>query len=360
MEKSYWMRDQDQKGNFSNKGYDTFNPKKDYIGIRLQQSVPLLDRDWNELEDIRRYQEMILRRWYIGDGTPDNGFSITCNTADPTKIKISAGRYLVDGFEAVTEDRDDPILGKYEPGKYDLVYLDLWISEIHGTPELKNPQDVNMETCARHKINWEVEVIEIDDFNYFTQDLEAMLNQSGKKEPHHHYSPLALLDRSHAFDAQDPQTIVIDLRGIANCAPITNSISVITKNTDGSYIYIKPGKKWPIEKDLIEDMIPCSSYRYLIWAMVENENRSSPTPGNPATSSLMIYNKLRDYKTGNTIDTPQKDCKSIKVKSEYKGVDFMQYISDQRPFRNGFLDSIENEGENTIIIKRIGFIYTSI
>ena len=44
-------------GNFSNHGIDTFDPDKDYIGIRLQQGVPLLDRDWNELEDIRRAAE---------------------------------------------------------------------------------------------------------------------------------------------------------------------------------------------------------------------------------------------------------------------------------------------------------------
>ena len=137
MGKSYWMAN--QNGNFSNKGNDTFDPKKDYIGIRLQQGVPLLDRDWNELEDIRRYQEMILRRLYIGDGTPDNGFGIACDTADPTKIKISTGRYLVDGFEAVNDPEnpaEGPTLGTHEDGKYDLVYLDLWISEINGPSKI--------------------------------------------------------------------------------------------------------------------------------------------------------------------------------------------------------------------------------
>ena len=49
-------------GNFSNHGIDTFDPDKDYIGIRLQQGVPLLDRDWNELEDIRRAAERTIRQ----------------------------------------------------------------------------------------------------------------------------------------------------------------------------------------------------------------------------------------------------------------------------------------------------------
>jgi hypothetical protein len=74
MSKSYWLKDDKQTGNFSNEKQDTFDPKKGYIGIRLQQGVPLLDRDWNELEDIRRYAEVMVRRYYIGDGTPDDGF----------------------------------------------------------------------------------------------------------------------------------------------------------------------------------------------------------------------------------------------------------------------------------------------
>ena len=64
--KSYWFSDDKQKGNFTNDGKDTFDPNNNYIGVRLQQGVPLLDRDWNELEDIRRYQEVSLRKHYLG------------------------------------------------------------------------------------------------------------------------------------------------------------------------------------------------------------------------------------------------------------------------------------------------------
>ena len=103
MSKSYWLNDEDQSGNFSNKKKDTFDPAKRYVGIRLQQGVPLLDRDWNELEDIRRYEEQMLRKWYIGNGTPDDGFRISAVDPAANDFKISAGRCLVDGFEAVNE-----------------------------------------------------------------------------------------------------------------------------------------------------------------------------------------------------------------------------------------------------------------
>nr|MDD4651459.1 DUF6519 domain-containing protein [Methanothrix sp.] len=163
--KSYWFEgDQngDQKGNFSNNGKDTFDPKKSYTGIRLQQGVPLLDRDWNELEDIRRYQEMMLRKTYLGNGTPDDGFKISaCNPAG-MDFQISYGRFLVDGLEAVngpdeyenfskyTAQKDEPALkpiGGNEIGKfYYTVYLDLWIDEITASeePALNNNDDIKI------------------------------------------------------------------------------------------------------------------------------------------------------------------------------------------------------------------------
>jgi len=281
MSKSYWL--QDQKGNFSNEKEDTFEPKKRYVGIRLQQGVPLLDRDWNEFEDIRRYEEMMLRKWYVGNGTPDDGFKISVVEPPANDFKIAAGRCIVDGFEAVNEpegegaylfsmdarleedlnkgiiseklkeafeakefplsdnanirkrkenewviadkekfivrkeeelniyevanyvlyskpkgvkanewviaDKEKFIVRKeeeelkiYEVSKYvlyskqkdvkalespatdrvDTVYLDVWIEEITSAedPALKNSQDVKVETCVRHKLEWQVRVAE--------------------------------------------------------------------------------------------------------------------------------------------------------------------------------------------------------
>ena len=173
MGKSYWMRD--QKGNFSNAKDDTFDPKKRYVGIRLQQGVPLLDRDWNELEDIRRYEDVMLRRWYVGDGTPDNGFEIgAVDSPERYDFRIGAGRCMVDGFDAVNEpDEHGYILYSQQTGvdavtipsdgvRVDTVYLDLRIEEVTSEDEvaLKNPRDVNVETCIRHRMEWRVRVAE--------------------------------------------------------------------------------------------------------------------------------------------------------------------------------------------------------
>jgi len=62
-------------GDFSR---STFDRVKHYVGIRLQQGVPLLDADWNELEDIRRFEVQAFLKWFVGDGVPDgnDGFLI--------------------------------------------------------------------------------------------------------------------------------------------------------------------------------------------------------------------------------------------------------------------------------------------
>jgi len=187
MSKSYWMKE--QNGNFSNNQEDTFDPTNRYIGIRLQQGVPLLDRDWNELEDIRRYEELILREKYIGNGTPDDGFKISAFDPPASDFKISAGRCIVDGFEAVNEpDTDDyarsyldqkdkvPLTPLSEGGRTDIVYLDVWIGEITGreVPDLKNSDVNDIVTCVRHKVEWRVRVDEGGE-GY------------DKKECHHYY-----------------------------------------------------------------------------------------------------------------------------------------------------------------------------
>ncbi len=63
-------------GNFSRD--KTFDKEKHYVGIRLQQGVPLIDADWNEQEDLRRDALEDFLKWFIGNGVPDgtDGFRI--------------------------------------------------------------------------------------------------------------------------------------------------------------------------------------------------------------------------------------------------------------------------------------------
>ena len=73
---------------------------KHYVSIRMQQGVPFVDADWNELEDIRRMElETILVR-AIGNGVPtgSDGFRIMEATANTDNVMIKAGLLFLDGW----------------------------------------------------------------------------------------------------------------------------------------------------------------------------------------------------------------------------------------------------------------------
>jgi len=210
MSKSFWM--EEQNGNFSNNQEDTFNPGKKYVGVRLQQGVPLLDRDWNELEDMRRYEEMILRKWYVGNGVPDaDSFKISAAAPPDNDFKIANGICMVEGFGAVNglpgevgfilysqQEGVAPLTVPITPTRTDIVYLDVWIEEVTSDEDaaLGNSQDVNIETCIRHKLEWRIRVDEG--------------NNGYTPEAFHHYYDIARIERKGGGNIKKAE--IVDLR----------------------------------------------------------------------------------------------------------------------------------------------------
>lgn len=92
----------------------TFNSKKHYRAVRMQQGRPQLDSDWNEQIDIENH----LRRTVISDlmgqsGVPlkNDGFHIE-ETSSGENVKISKGRIYVDGI--LCENNSDVYYQKIE------------------------------------------------------------------------------------------------------------------------------------------------------------------------------------------------------------------------------------------------------
>src|SRR5712691_11860540 len=96
---------------------NTFDPLRRYVSVRLAQGVPLVDADWNEKEDIRRFELRAFLKWFVGDGVPqgNDGFRITPTGSATTftiaatggTSAITAGRILLDGAEVfITADQD--------------------------------------------------------------------------------------------------------------------------------------------------------------------------------------------------------------------------------------------------------------
>jgi hypothetical protein len=93
---------------------DTFNPLKQFVAVRLQQGVPLVDADWNELDDVRKFEVRAFLKWFMGDGVPagsdgfriegtalPNNFVVRAGVVGPADALNNVGRILADGRDAI-------------------------------------------------------------------------------------------------------------------------------------------------------------------------------------------------------------------------------------------------------------------
>lgn len=195
------------------------NQQKGYVGLHIEQGVPLLDRDLNLLHDLIAANARSLATRYIGNGIPAgaDGFAIQAlptgqNSQD---FRIAAGTsgpgsYLVGGVEvtipaAITYKAQSglpalttPTAAQPNP-RVDTVYLDVSFVEVDGSsdPDLTNGADVGMQTSVRLKPVWVVRVAE----------------GAGLPTPSagHAFAPLAQLQRVRTQDTI-VATMITDLR----------------------------------------------------------------------------------------------------------------------------------------------------
>jgi hypothetical protein len=205
----------------------TFDPLLAHVNVRLQQGVPIVDADWNLLDDIRKFELRAFLKWYVGDGVPDgnDGFKIAGGLSNDFWIRAGAqgprgdlpnntdtalrqvGRYIVDGLDVMlrTDRRfSEQPLHESQPGSAALadklgvpviasltkpvsddqvlVELDVW--ERLLTPD-EEPGLVHaglgVETCARIRREWVVRAYPVSHVREYL--------------PGHSYAPLALLNR---------------------------------------------------------------------------------------------------------------------------------------------------------------------
>jgi hypothetical protein len=129
--------DGDFKGDFTR---DTFDKKKRFSRVLMQQGRVQLDADWNEQVDILLHYIRTLVTDLVGpywgpDTPPDgtNGFLIPKN-GSITDVKLQKGRYYVDGILCEKDDEDSfPLVimsrSKESPPIY-IAYLDIWEREV--------------------------------------------------------------------------------------------------------------------------------------------------------------------------------------------------------------------------------------
>lgn len=186
-----------------------------YVGVRMQQGVPLVDADWNELEDIRRMELILFLKYFFGNGVPisDSGFKIT-ESAEENNFSIGPGIILAEGKFVIneklttykTQPHDPPVpplLATPPSNSTDIVYLDTWEKEtdsgVAGDVRIMDDR-IGIETCQRIERLWKVRV------KTGAGDLSTITN-----EPGHVYIPLSLLNRE-AQNARVGVNMIVDLR----------------------------------------------------------------------------------------------------------------------------------------------------
>ncbi|MDX9955504.1 MAG: DUF6519 domain-containing protein, partial [Anaerolineae bacterium] len=158
------------KGDFTR---NTFNRKKHYTSVRMQQGRVQLDADWNEQAQIQDYRRRTVSGDLIGNsGGPQGesaGFQIVAETG---RLRVTQGRYYVNGI--LCENETDLLVlpqGSKTPGivtaklpgaGIHLVYLDVW--ERHVTaledPEIREVALGGPDTATRVEIAWEIRIAE--------------------------------------------------------------------------------------------------------------------------------------------------------------------------------------------------------
>src|SRR4030095_7946567 len=141
-------------GNFSR---NTFDPLKNYVGVRLQQGVPVLDADWNELNDVTRQELYGTFSLTFTDGVQPGGFDFEVGFRDePNDFSVLAGAALIQGrpvrvrknLRYSTQPWTDPRRAARDgvaviaplttppgppegaPPRIDIAYLDVWDREV--------------------------------------------------------------------------------------------------------------------------------------------------------------------------------------------------------------------------------------
>ncbi|WAS91046.1 hypothetical protein [Nannocystis punicea] len=168
-------------GNFSRDPDEVLatNLAKGYVGVRIEQNVPLLDRDVNLLGDLVGANLRKIIQGYVGDGVApgdDGSFQITAANPQGTDLLIGAGIMLVGGLQAragVTSSYAGqvgaPLLTLPPVGqlRVDVVYLDVWLQEVATDADpaidLGNLADIGIPTSIRLRVAWRVEVVEGSD-----------------------------------------------------------------------------------------------------------------------------------------------------------------------------------------------------
>lgn len=241
-------------GNFSQAPTDALTAAlaKNYVGVHIEQGVPVLDRDLNLLGDLIAATVRQIVGRHIGDGTAgDTDFAVEAN-GDPLDFRVRAGTFLAGGTPlslaanvtyrgqvvpagvAPLPALTAPPTGS--PPRTDIVYLDMWYEDVDEQRDvaLGNAADVGQRTSTRRKAQFLVRVAE-----------SAAVPPAAPAE--HSFVPLATLTRTApaTVDIADRRTSFLSIAQMAKRLATIQSVlgPAITSIAPN---HVLPGQSNPI------------------------------------------------------------------------------------------------------------------
>lgn len=154
------------KGDFSR---DSFDPKKSFYRLLMQQGRVQLDADWNEqVATVLHRLETIVGDLFGPFGGPEHccGFEIRAAGDDDAAFVIGAGRYYLGGV--LVENYDDrapyPRADDALKAGSHLAYLDVWEEFIAPQQDAGSldPALGGLDTVARTRIEWRIRLRPLD------------------------------------------------------------------------------------------------------------------------------------------------------------------------------------------------------
>jgi len=154
------------KGDFSRL---TFDPRKHFTRVLLQQGRVQLDADWNEQAAILLHYLQTLAADLIGDhGGTDGAFEIVADASLTKDFRILRGHYYVNGILCKNDEEQLPYTGQagypfldaneLDINKTYLVYLDVWERLITYIEDdsIREVALSGPDTATRAQVVWQV------------------------------------------------------------------------------------------------------------------------------------------------------------------------------------------------------------
>ncbi len=142
---------------------ESFDPRKSYSSVRMQQGRLLSDADWNEQARIFQHALQTLTRSLLGPHAlaphdPKQGFAITdvAWDAEGLRCHVQPGRYYVDGVPVDNHVAREFMFPVTATENSVLLYLDAWEEEVGSLqdPALDDPALAGANASQRTRVNW--------------------------------------------------------------------------------------------------------------------------------------------------------------------------------------------------------------